>query len=174
MQIEIADPEHEDRVELVERGTLGEIVIRGHNLMNGYLRRPEDTARAVVDGWFRSGDLGTIDEDGYIRVVDRTKDMILRNGYNVYPREVEEVLARHEAVAQCAVFGVPHEEHGQEIVAAIGPKADATVDAAEVVAYMKERIASYKYPRRVEVVEALPLGPSGKILKRTLVERFGA
>ena len=86
----------------------------------------------------------------------------------------KEVLARHEAVAQCAVFGVPHEEHGQEIVAAIVPKADATVDAAEVVAYMKERIASYKYPRRVEVVEALPLGPSGKILKRALVERFGA
>ncbi len=174
VQIEIADPEHEDRVELVERGTLGEIVIRGHNLMNGYLHRPEDTARAVVDGWFRSGDLGTIDEDGYIRVVDRTKDMILRNGYNVYPREVEEVLARHEAVAQCAVFGVPHEEHGLEIVAAIVPKAYATVDAAEVVAYMKERIASYMYPRRVEVVEALPLGPSGKSLKRTLVERFGA
>jgi len=174
VQVEIADPEHEDRVELLERGTLGEIVIRGHNLMNGYLNRPEDTARAVVDGWFRTGDLGTIDDDGYIRVVDRTKDMILRNGYNVYPREVEEVLARHPAVAQCAVFGVPHEEHGQEIVAAIVAQADAAVDAEEVVAYMRERIASYKYPRRVEVVEALPLGPSGKILKRALVERFGA
>jgi long-chain acyl-CoA synthetase len=174
VQIEIADPEHEDRVELLERGALGEIVIRGHNLMNGYLHRPEDTARAVVDGWFRTGDLGTIDDEGYVRVVDRTKDMILRNGYNVYPREVEEVLARHEAVAQCAVFGVPHDLHGQEVVAAIVPKADAEVDAEQVVAYMRERIASYKYPRRVEVVEALPLGPSGKILKRALVERFGA
>jgi long-chain acyl-CoA synthetase len=174
VQIEIADPEHEDRVELVERGVLGEIVIRGHNLMNGYLHRPEDTARAIVDGWFRTGDLGTVDDEGYVRVVDRTKDMILRNGYNVYPREVEEVLARHEAVAQCAVFGVPHELHGQEVVAAIVVKADAEVDADDVVAYMRERIASYKYPRRVEVVEALPLGPSGKVLKRTLVERFGA
>ncbi|MFT2750930.1 long-chain-fatty-acid--CoA ligase [Clavibacter sp. Sh2036] len=174
VQIEIADPEHEDRVELLERDVLGEIVIRGHNLMNGYLHRPEDTARAIVDGWFRTGDLGTIDDEGYIRVVDRTKDMILRNGYNVYPREVEEVLARHPGVAQCAVFGVTHELHGQEVAAAIVVRADAEVDPDEVVAFLRERIASYKYPRRVEIVDALPLGPSGKVLKRELVERFGA
>jgi len=174
VQIEIADPAHEDRIELLERGVLGEIVIRGHNLMSGYLHRPEDTARAIVDGWFRTGDLGTIDDEGYIRVVDRTKDMILRNGYNVYPREVEEVLARHPGVAQCAVFGVAHELHGQEVAAAVVVRADAEVDPDEVIAFLRERIASYKYPRRVEIVDALPLGPSGKVLKRELVERFGA
>ncbi|MBM7411630.1 long-chain acyl-CoA synthetase [Clavibacter michiganensis] len=174
VRVEIADPAREDAVVILPRGELGEIVVRGHNVMNGYLGRPEDTARVLVDGWFRTGDLGAIDEHGDIRVVDRTSDMILRNGYNVYPREVEEVLARHPAVAQCAVFGVPHSGHGQEVVAAVVVRDGAVGDTAEMKTFVRERIASYKYPRRIEVVDALPLGPSGKVLKRRLVERFGA
>jgi long-chain acyl-CoA synthetase len=142
--------------------------------MNGYLDRPEDTAKAIVDGWFRTGDLGTKDDDDYLTVVDRTKDMIIRNGYNVYPRQVEEVLAQHPDVTMAAVFGVPHETHGQEIEAAVVLRAGATVAPEELVAFVSDEIAAYKFPRVVHVVDALPLGPSGKVLKRDLVARFGA
>ncbi|ROP66893.1 long-chain fatty acid--CoA ligase [Curtobacterium sp. PhB115] len=174
VDVEIADPETPDAIVLLPRGEIGELVIRGHNLMNGYLDRPEDTAEAIVDGWFRTGDLGTKDDEGYLTIVDRTKDMIIRNGYNVYPRQVEEVLAAHPDVAMAAVFGVPHELHGQEIEAAVVLRAEATVTADELVHHVADQIAAYKYPRVVHVVDALPLGPSGKVLKRTLVEQFSA
>ena len=113
-------------MELLPRGELGEIVVRGHNLMKGYLNLPQANAEAVVDGWFRTGDLGTKSDDDYITIVDRKKDMIVRNGYNVYPREVEEVLSTHPAVAMCAVFGVSHDTHGQEIMAAVTLMPEAT------------------------------------------------
>ncbi|TDN43142.1 long-chain acyl-CoA synthetase [Curtobacterium flaccumfaciens] len=174
VDVEIADPAVPDSIALLPHGEIGELVIRGHNLMNGYLDRPEDTAAAIVDGWFRTGDLGTKDDDGYLTIVDRTKDMIIRNGYNVYPRQVEEVLATHPDVAMAAVFGVPHELHGQEIEAAVVLRADATVTPEELVTFVSDEIAAYKYPRVVHVVDALPLGPSGKVLKRDLVERFSA
>lgn len=174
VDVAIADPEIEDRIVLLpEPGALGEIVARGHNLMKGYLGRPDATATAVVDGWFRTGDLGTVDEEGVITIVDRKKDMIIRNGYNVYPTEVEAVLSRHPAVSLAAVFGVPHETHGQEVHAAVVPAEGAEADPAELVAYMKEKIAAYKYPRVVHVIEAFPLGPSGKILKRELQRNYG-
>ncbi|WIB79021.1 long-chain fatty acid--CoA ligase [Curtobacterium sp. MCPF17_002] len=172
VDVEIADSSVHDSIELLPHGEIGELVIRGHNLMNGYLDRPEDTAAAIVDGWFRTGDLGTKDDDGYLTIVDRTKDMIIRNGYNVYPRQVEEVLATHPDVAMAAVFGVPHEVHGQEIEAAVVLHAGATVTAQELVTYVSDEIAAYKYPRVVHLLDALPLGPSGKVLKRDLVERF--
>jgi long-chain acyl-CoA synthetase len=159
---------------LLPHGEIGELVIRGHNLMNGYLDRPADTDAAIVDGWFRTGDLGTKDDDGYLTIVDRTKDMIIRNGYNVYPRQVEEVLATHPDVTMAAVFGVPHELHGQEIEAAVVLRAGATVSPDELVHFVSDEIAAYKFPRVVHVVDALPLGPSGKVLKRTLVDRFSA
>ena len=139
--------------------------------MKGYLHRHEDTARAVVDGWFRTGDLGTKDDDGYLRILDRKKDMILRNGYNVYPREVEEVLAGHPEVSMAAVYGIPHEVHGQEVVAAVVLIAGASVTGADLVAFAEEHVAAYKYPREIAIVEALPMGPSGKVLKRELVAR---
>ena len=172
VDVEIADAEIDDRVELLPRGELGEIVVRGHNLMKGYLNLPQANADAVVDGWFRTGDLGTKSEDDYITIVDRKKDMIVRNGYNVYPREVEEVLSTHPAVAMCAVFGVSHETHGQEIVAAVTLMPGSSVTGEDLVAFVKEHVAAYKFPRRVEVLEALPLGPSGKVLKRELVAQF--
>jgi long-chain acyl-CoA synthetase len=169
VDVAVADPEVEDRIVLLEApGALGEIVVRGHNLMKGYLGRADATAAAVVDGWFRTGDLGTVDDEDVVRIVDRKKDMIIRNGYNVYPTEVEAVLARHPAVSIAAVFGVPHETLGQEVHAAVVPAEGAEIDPAEVVAFMKAKVAAYKYPRVVHVVEELPLGPSGKVLKREL------
>ena len=172
VDVEIADAEIDDHIVLLPRGELGEIVIRGHLLMKGYLNNPRATAEAVVDGWFRSGDLGTKSDDDYITIVDRKKDMIVRNGYNVYPREVEEVLSTHPSVAMVAVFGVSHESHGQEIMAAVTlmPGSEATED--ELIAFTQEHVAAYKFPRRVEIVESLPLGPSGKVLKRELVAQY--
>jgi len=170
VDIEIARPEVTERIELLPNGELGELVIRGHLLMKGYLNRPDATAEAVVDGWFRSGDLGTKDDDGYLTIVDRKKDMIIRNGYNVYPREVEEVLLTHPAVVSAAVYGVPHDVHGQEIAAAIVLDAGATVTETELMDFASARLAAYKYPRVVRILSELPLGPSGKILKRKLAE----
>ncbi|MFE5505381.1 long-chain fatty acid--CoA ligase [Amycolatopsis japonica] len=176
VDVAIARAETEDRIDLVPPGEVGEIVIRGHNVMAGYLNRPEATAAAIVDGWFRSGDLGFLDDDGYLSIVDRKKDMILRGGYNVYPREIEEVLARHPAIAQVAVVGVPDDRYGEEICAVVVAASDREPGpelAAELVAWSKKRVAAYKYPRRVEFLDAMPLGPSGKILKRELADRLG-
>ena len=172
VEVEIAAAEVDERIELLGTDELGEIVIRGHNIMKGYLHLPEETAKAIVDGWFRSGDLGRKDADGYLWIVDRKKDMILRNGYNVYPREVEEVLTAHPGVSNAAVFGIPHETQGEEIVACVVLTPDADVDAAALAEYAKSKLAAYKYPRHVEVVDALPLGPSGKVLKRELVVQY--
>ena len=149
-------------------GERGEIWIRGHNVMKGYLGRPEANAEALRDGWFRTGDIGIRDPDGSYRIVDRVKDMIIRGGFNVYPREIEEVLFGHEAVLEAAVIGVPHASHGEEVKAFVVRKPDCELGAEELVAFARERLAAYKYPRIVEFVEALPKGPTGKILKREL------
>ncbi len=172
VEVAIAAPEPVDRIELLPTGELGEILIRGHLLFKGYLHRPEATAEAMVDGWLRTGDLGTKDADGYVTIVDRTKDMILRNGYSVYPREVEEVLSRHAAVAQVAVFGLADEMHGQEIMAAVILAAGAEATAEELIGFAEEHMAAYKFPRRIEIVTEFPIGPSGKVLKRELVARY--
>ncbi|MBC7724880.1 MAG: long-chain fatty acid--CoA ligase [Burkholderiaceae bacterium] len=173
VEIGIADPDLQESVSMLPIGELGEVLIRGHLLMKGYLNRPADTAKAIVDGWFRTGDLGTLDDDGYLTIVDRTKDMILRNGYNVYPREVEEVLARHPDVANSAVFGISHETHGQEIMAAVVLRPGATATGQDLIEFTMDRVASYKYPRHIQIVQSLPLGPSGKVLKRELVAQYG-
>ena len=171
VEAEIARADLEGRIELLPVDEVGEIVVRGHNVMAGYLNRPEATAEVLVDGWFRSGDLGVKDKDGYLSVVDRKKDMVLRNGYNVYPREVEEVLVRHPAVAQVAVVGVAHAGYGEEVCAVVRAEPGAGPGpelGAEIIAWSRERLAGYKYPRLVEFVDSFPLGPSGKILKREL------
>ena len=172
VDVEIAQSETDDAVELLPVGELGEIVIRGHNLMSGYLNLPDESARAVVDGWFRTGDLGTKDSDGYIWIVDRKKDMVVRNGYNVYPREVEDVLSAHPDVSMVAVFGVAHETHGQEVMACVVLSPDSETESDALLEFAKEKLAAYKYPRRIEIVESLPLGPSGKVLKRELVLQY--
>ncbi|GHB67888.1 AMP-dependent synthetase [Streptomyces umbrinus] len=177
VEAEIARAGTEDRIVLLPPGEVGEIVVRGHNVMSGYLDDPAATEAALVDGWFRSGDLGVKDPEGYLTIVDRKKDMIVRGGYNVYPREVEEILSRHPSVAQAAVIGLPDARYGQEICAVIVPRPGApTVEslAEDIIAWTRRRIASYKYPRRVEFAATLPLGPSGKVLRRELVALLGA
>jgi long-chain acyl-CoA synthetase len=151
----------------------GETVVLGRNLMKGCPGRPDASEAAVVDGWFRTGDLGTLDAGGFISILDRKKDVVIRGGFNVYPREVEEVLARHPAVAQVAVVGLPDPEHGEEICAVVVPRPGATLDPDEVLAWSRERLGRHMYPRRLEIVDSLPLGPSLKVLKRELRARFG-
>jgi len=150
----------------VPPGDVGEIAIRGHNVMKGYWGKPEATAEAIPDGWFRSGDLARVDEDGYYFIVDRKKELIIRGGYNVYPREIEEVLYEHPAVAEAAVVGLAHSELGEEVGAAVALKPGATATPEELRDYVKQRVAAYKYPREVWLVDELPKGPTGKILRR--------
>jgi long-chain acyl-CoA synthetase len=151
-------------------GEVGEIAIRGHNVMKGYWRRPDATAEVLdADGWLRTGDLGRVDEDGYFFVVDRKKQLVIRGGYNVYPREIEEVLHQHPDVREAAVIGIPHEELGEEVAAAVALRDGARTSAEEVRAFVKERVAAYKYPRVVWLVDELPKGPTGKILNRRIV-----
>jgi long-chain acyl-CoA synthetase len=147
---------------------VGEIVVRGHNVMKAYYKNPEATAEAMCGGWFHTGDLAYADDDGYLFVVDRKKDLIIRGGYNVYPREVEEVLYEHPAVAEVAVIGKPDERLGEEVVAVISLKLGAHATQEELTAFCRERLAAYKYPREFRLVEELPKGPTGKILKKEL------
>jgi long-chain acyl-CoA synthetase len=152
----------------VSRGERGEVVIRGHNVMKGYYKRPEATAEAMKNGWFHSGDIGIMDVEGNIQIVDRTKDMIIRGGYNIYPRELEEVIITHEAVSLVAVIGIPDERMGEEAKAYIVLKQGFTVSESELVAWFREQIAANKYPRFAEICDSLPIGATGKILKREL------
>lgn len=152
----------------VPTGEIGEIAIRGEGVMAGYLGRPEATAEAIPDGWFRSGDLARRDEDGYIFIVDRKKQLIIRGGYNVYPREVEEVLYQHPAVAEVAVIGIKDARLGEEVGAAITPRAGVEIDLDEVKEFCKSQLAAYKYPRRLWLVDELPKGATGKILHRAV------
>ena len=166
VEMKLVDEDWNDVAEGPE--DVGEIAIKGHNVMKGYYNRPEATDEAIRDGWFRTGDLARKDEDGFYYIVDRSKDMIIRGGYNVYPREIEEVLLTHPDVSLAAVIGVPHESHGEEIKAVVIRKDGATVTEDELVAWGKEQMAGYKYPRIVQFVDALPMTATGKILKREL------
>jgi long-chain acyl-CoA synthetase len=147
-------------------GEIGEIAIRGENIMKGYWNRPEATSEAIPDGWFRSGDLATVDDEGYYTIVDRKKDLIIRGGMNVYPREVEEVLYTHPDVLEAAVVGVPDDLMGEEVGAAVVLRPGSTATLDDVRDYVKDRLAAYKYPRRIWTLEELPKGPTGKILRR--------
>jgi long-chain acyl-CoA synthetase len=147
-------------------GTPGEIQIKGPNVMKGYWNLPEATSAVIKDGWFATGDVAVVDDDGYYYIVDRKKDLIIRGGYNVYPREVEEALHEHPAVAQVVVIGMPHDSLGEEIGAAVVLKSGATADADEMRRFVKQRVAAYKYPRRIWFVDNLPTGPTGKLLRR--------
>src|SRR3954451_1415066 len=150
----------------VAAGEVGEIAIRGENVMKGYWQRPEETAKAIPYGWFRSGDLARQDDEAYYFIVDRKKEMIIRGGYNVYPREIEEALYEHPAVAEVAVVGIAHPDLGEEVDAAVALKPGATAEVGDLRDFVKARVAAYKYPRHVWLVDALPKGPTGKILRR--------
>jgi long-chain acyl-CoA synthetase len=165
VEVRILDPDGAD----VPAGEVGELAVRGDGVMRGYWNRPEETAEAIPDGWFRTGDLGRADEDGYLFIVDRKKQLIIRGGYNVYPREVEEALHEHPAVAEVAVIGLKHPTLGEEVGAAIALVPGGTATVEELTAFARERVAAYKYPRRIWLVDALPKGPTGKILHREVV-----
>ena len=158
----------------VPRGVRGEVVIRGHNVMKGYYNRPEATAEAFRSGWFHTGDIGVMDEEGYLAIVDRKKDMILRGGYNVYPRELEEVIITHPSVSLCAVIGIPDERLGEEVKAFVVLKQDCSMTSDEFVAWCRTQFAANKYPRYVEFRDSLPIGATGKIFKRALREEAAA
>ena len=147
---------------------VGEIAIKGHNIMKGYYGRPDATEESIQDGWFRTGDLGRRDDDGWYYIVDRSKDMIIRGGFNVYPREIEEHLLTHPDVSLAAVIGVPHDSHGEEIKAVVIREKGSSLTEEELVAWGKQEMAGYKYPRIVEFVDELPMTATGKILKREL------
>jgi len=169
VEMKLLQPDSWDEIESYDGDdAVGEIAIKGHNIMKGYYGRPDATDESIQDGWFRSGDLGRRDEDGWYYIVDRSKDMITRGGFNVYPREIEEVLLTHPDVSLAAVIGVPHESHGEEIKAVVIPEKGASVTEDELVAWGKEQMAGYKYPRIVEFVPELPMTATGKILKREL------
>ena len=153
---------------------VGEIVIRGHNVMKGYWNQPQANAEAFKGGWFHTGDLGYVDEDGFFFIVDRKKEMIIRGGFNVYPREVGEVIYAHPAVAEAAVIGVPDERLGEEVKAVVALKPGAEASAEDIIAFVKERVAAYKYPRTIQFVDTLPKGATGKILKKELKAQLEA
>jgi long-chain acyl-CoA synthetase len=167
VQMRIVD----DAGQALEVGEVGEIQVKGPNVMKGYWKNPEATKAAISpDGWFSTGDMGRKDEDGFYFIVDRKKDLIIRGGYNVYPREIEEVFYEHPAVAEAAVIGVKHEELGEEVAAAVALKPGSTATAEELREFVKGQVAAYKYPRHVWIVDELPKGPTGKILKREIEE----
>lgn len=150
---------------------VGEIVIRGHNVMKQYLNRPQATRDAIINGWFHTGDVGRYDEDGYFYIVDRKKDIIIRGGMNIYPREIEEVLYAHPKVLEASVVGVPDPARGEEVKAYVSPIEGETLTPEEILEYLQQRIAKYKWPKEIEVLDELPKGPTGKILKRELKQR---
>jgi long-chain acyl-CoA synthetase len=162
VQVRLVDDDGAD----VPDGEVGEIAIQGHNVMRGYHNQPEATRAAIPDGWFRTGDLAKVDEDRYYFIVDRKKDLIIRGGYNVYPREIEEVLYEHPAVAEAVVVGIPHAELGEEVGAAVVVK--RPIDPDDIRQFVRDRVAAYKYPRRIWFVDALPVGPTGKVLRRAV------
>jgi long-chain acyl-CoA synthetase len=159
----------DDQGDEVPVGELGEIVIRGHNVMKGYWANPTATAAAIRDGWLYSGDIGRVDEDGFFFIVDRKKDMIIRGGHNVYPREIEKVIYEHAAVAEAAVIGIPHAELGEEVAAVVSLKPGCTVSPEELRDHVKSQVAAYKYPRVIQLTAALPKTATGKLLKRQIV-----
>jgi long-chain acyl-CoA synthetase len=164
VEMKIVDDDGEE----VEQGGVGEIVIRGHNVMKGYWNNPDATADAIRNGWLYTGDMAKVDEEGYFFIVDRKKDMIIRGGYNVYPREIEEVLYEHPAVREAAVVGVPHDDLGEDVGAAVVLKDGVDASAEDLRDYVKQQVAAYKYPRQIWFYDELPKGPTGKILKREI------
>jgi long-chain acyl-CoA synthetase len=164
VEMKVVDDDGKD----VPQGEVGEIVLKSPHLMKAYWNREDATSEVMRDGWFHTGDMATIDEEGYFFIVDRKKDLIIRGGYNVYPREIEEVLYEHPAVREAAVVGVPHESLGEEVGAAVVLKDGEDVSGDDIKAYVKERVAAYKYPRQVWFVDELPKGPTGKIMKREI------
>jgi long-chain acyl-CoA synthetase len=153
---------------MAEVDEVGEVVIRGHNIMKGYFNKPEATREAIVNGWFHSGDLGRVDEDGFYFIVDRKKEIIIRGGMNIYPSEIEQALYKHPKIAECAVIGIPDDIRGEEVRYVIAPRAGETITPEEIQSYVEEHLAKYKWPKDIEIMAELPKTATGKILKREI------
>jgi long-chain acyl-CoA synthetase len=166
IDVRLVDEQDED----VEEGDPGEIVVRGPNVFAGYWRNPEESEASLRNGWFRTGDVAYRDEDGYLHLVDRAKDMVIVSGFNVYPREVEEAIALHPAVAECTVIGVPDERTGEAVKAIVVPIPGAEVTAEDLLEHCRDRLARFKWPKEVEIVAELPKHVTGKVLRRRLRE----
>jgi long-chain acyl-CoA synthetase len=164
VEIKIVDPEDNE----LPSGESGEIVIRGPNIMKGYFNKAEETDKVLQNGWLHSGDIGRLDEDGYLYIVDRIKDLIISGGLNVYPTEVEEILYTHPAVEECAVVGMPHIEYGEAVSAFVKRKQGRECSEKDLIDHCKKHIASFKSPKKIMFVEELPKSPAGKILKREI------
>ena len=156
----------------VPAGELGEIVLRGENILKGYFKNPEATASAFRGGWFHTGDIGYRDKDGFFFIVDRKSDMIIRGGENIYPREIDEVLSQHPAVAAAATIGVPDPLYGEEVAAFIVLKDGKKVSEADLISHCQKDLADYKCPKTIRIVKEIPKGPTGKLLKRELAKQF--
>jgi len=167
-EIKIVD---ENMVEL-PRGEVGEIIIRGDNVMQGYLNRPEATEETIINGWLRTGDMGYMDEEGYLFIVDRKKDLIISKGINIYPKEIEDVIDSFPGVGASAVIGVPDEKNGEVPVAYIEPEEGMMRDLAKLKAHLREHLANFKIPRKLHFIEELPKNATGKVLKRVLREQL--
>ncbi len=167
VQIRIVD----EHMQEVKQGEPGELVFRGHSMLKCYYRNPDATAKALRGGWFHTADVATVDTEGYYTIVDRLNDMIIRGGFNVYSREIEEQMIEHPDISLVAVIGVPDEKYGEEVAAYVTLLAGATISAEEIIEWTKARIARHKYPRSVTIVDSLPLSATGKILKRELRKR---
>ncbi len=170
MEVQVVD----NNMNPLPPGTRGEVIIRGHSIMQGYYNRPELLEEVFRGGWLHTGDIGQMDEEGYLYIVDRITDVVIRGGFNVYPQEVEEVLAAHPAVALSAVVGRPHEKYGEEVVAFVVLKDNALATSEKIAAWAKQKMANYKYPRLVKIVKSLPLGATGKVLKKELRAQIAA
>jgi long-chain acyl-CoA synthetase len=169
VDVRVVDEHGED----VEEGDPGEIVVRGPNVFAGYWRKPEETEAAFRDGWFRTGDVAYRDEDGYLHIVDRTKDLVIVSGFNVFPKEVEDAIAEHPSVAECTVIGIPDERTGEAVKALVVPAAGATLTSDEVLEQCRRRLARFKWPREVEIMTELPRHVTGKVIRRRLRESGG-
>jgi acyl-CoA synthetase (AMP-forming)/AMP-acid ligase II len=165
--VRVVDPDGND----VEAGSTGEVWVRGPHLMLGYWNRPDATAEAIVDGWLHTGDIAMIDAEGFIYIQDRIKDMIISGGENVYPAEIENVLAGHDGIAEVAVIGMPSEKWGESPLAIV-VKADESLSDSDVLDYCKGKLAPFKLPKGVEFIDVIPRNPTGKVLKRVLREQF--
>jgi acyl-CoA synthetase (AMP-forming)/AMP-acid ligase II len=163
-EVRIMDPQGNE----LPRGEVGEIWVKSDTNMRGYYKLPEATASSLTDGWVHTGDAGSMDDEGYIYLKDRMKDMVVSGGENIYPVEVENAIAHHESVADVAVIGVPDEKYGEALLAFVVLRPEKSLDLEEMIAFCRDRIAGYKIPRKLEIIEEMPRNPSGKILKKEL------
>jgi long-chain acyl-CoA synthetase len=158
----------------VSPGGTGELLIKGPGVMKGYLNRSDETNKTIRDGWLYTGDIARMDEDNYIYIIDRKKDLVIRGGYNVYPREIEEVMYQIPEILEVAVFGAPHEDLGEEVAAVVVLQEGAQIEPEEIREFVKQRVAPYKYPRIIQIVQnSLPKSGTGKILKKEIRKKFG-